>query len=76
MKELGYSLSIDKTAKKFIADVGYDPKFGARPLKRAIQRYVEDPVSEAIIEGLPADAKLKVKLGKDKNSTMVVVADK
>jgi ATP-dependent Clp protease ATP-binding subunit ClpC len=73
MKELGYSLSIDKAAKKFIADVGYDPKFGARPLKRAIQRYVEDPVSEAIIEGLPADAKLKVKLGKDKNSTTVVV---
>ena len=74
MKELGYTLSIDKTAKKFIADVGYDPKFGARPLKRAIQRYVEDPVSEVIIEGLPAGAKLKVKLGKDKNSTTVVVA--
>jgi len=76
MKELGYTLSIDRTAKKFIADVGYDPKFGARPLKRAIQRYVEDPVSEVIIEGIPADAKLKVKLGKDKNSTTVVVADK
>ena len=76
MKELGYTLSIEKAAKKFIADVGYDPKFGARPLKRAIQRYVEDPVSEVIIEGIPADAKLKVKLGKDKNSTMVVVADK
>ena len=74
MAELGYSLSIDKTAKKFIADVGYDPKFGARPLKRAIQRYVEDPVSEVIIEGVPAGAKLKVKLGKDKNSTTVVVA--
>ena len=76
MKELGYTLSIEKAAKKFIADVGYDPKFGARPLKRAIQRYVEDPVSEVIIEGIPADAKLKVKLGKDKNSTTVVVADK
>ena len=73
MKELGYTLSIDKAAKKFIADVGYDPKFGARPLKRAIQRYVEDPVSEVIIEGIPAGAKLKVKLGKDKNSTTVVV---
>ena len=73
MKELGYALSIDKAAKKFIADVGYDPKFGARPLKRAIQRYVEDPVSEVIIEGVPAGAKLKVKLGKDKNSTSVVV---
>ena len=54
--------------------MGYDPKFGARPLKRAIQRYVEDPVSEVIIEGVPAGAKLKVKLGKDKNSTTVVVA--
>ncbi len=73
MKELGFSLTIDKTAKKFIADVGYDPKFGARPLKRAIQRYVEDPVSEIIIEGVPAGAKLRVKLGKDKNSTTVVV---
>ena len=73
MKELGYTLSIDKTAKKFIADVGYDPKFGARPLKRAIQRYVEDPVSEVIIEGIPAGSKLKVKLGKDKNSTTVVL---
>ena len=74
MKELGYTLSIDKTAKKFIADVGYDPKFGARPLKRAIQRYVEDPVSEVIIEGIPAGSKLRVKLAKDKNSTVVVVA--
>ena len=73
MKELGYALSIDKAAKKFIADVGYDPKFGARPLKRAIQRYVEDPVSEVIIEGIPAGSMLKVKLGQDKNSTTVVV---
>ena len=76
MKELGYTLTIDKAAKKFIADVGYDPKFGARPLKRAIQRHVEDPVSEVIIEGVPAGAKLRVKLGKDKSSTTVVVSDK
>ncbi len=76
MKELGYTLTIDKAAKKFIADVGYDPKFGARPLKRAIQRHVEDPVSEIIIEGVPAGAKLRVKLGKDKSSTTVVVSDK
>ena len=73
MKELGYALTIGKTARKFIADVGYDPKFGARPLKRAIQRYVEDPVSEVIIEGVPAGAKLNVRLGKDKNSTTVSV---
>ena len=49
MAAAGYALEIEPAAKKFIAEVGYDPKFGARPLKRAIQRYVEDPVSEAII---------------------------
>ena len=49
MSAAGYKLEIEPAAKKFIAEVGYDPKFGARPLKRAIQRYVEDPVSEAII---------------------------
>ena len=74
IRELGYSLNIDRSAKKFIADVGYDPNFGARPLKRAIQRYVEDPVSEMIIEGVPAGARLKVKLGRDRNSTQVAVA--
>ena len=57
----------------FLEAGGYDPAFGARPLKRALQRYVEDPVSEVIIEGVPAGARLKVKLGKDKNSTTVVV---
>ena len=49
MAAAGYALEIEPAAKKFIAEVGYDPKFGARPLKRAIQRYVEDLVSEAII---------------------------
>ena len=49
MAAAGYTLEIEPEAKKFIAEVGYDPKFGARPLKRAIQKYVEDPVSEAII---------------------------
>ena len=73
IRELGYTLSIAKAARSFIADTGYDPKFGARPLKRAIQRYVEDPVSEAIIEGLPSGAKLSVRLGKDKKSTVVAL---
>lgn len=45
----GYTLKIDKRAKKFIAQAGFDPKFGARPLKRAIQQYVEDVVAEAIL---------------------------
>ncbi len=68
--ELGFSLTIDEKAKKFIAEMGYDPKFGARPLKRAIQRYIEDPVSEAIISGIKSN-NLQLTLNKEKNDTTV-----
>ncbi len=46
---LGYKLVISDKAKKYLADKGYDPKFGARPLHRAIQKYVEDPLAEEIL---------------------------
>ena len=49
-KELGYTLKLTKRAKNYVAERGYDPKYGARPLKRAIQKYVEDPVAEEIID--------------------------
>jgi ATP-dependent Clp protease ATP-binding subunit ClpC len=49
VEEIGYKLKISPSAKKFVASAGYDPQYGARPLKRAIQKYIEDPVSEAII---------------------------
>jgi ATP-dependent Clp protease ATP-binding subunit ClpC len=49
-QELGYTLKLTKRAKEYVAERGYDPKYGARPLKRAIQRYIEDPVSEEIID--------------------------
>ena len=47
--EAGYRLNVTPAAKKFVAEAGYDPYFGARPMKRAIQKYIEDPVSEFII---------------------------
>ncbi len=47
--ETGYRLHVTPAAKKFVAEAGYDPDFGARPMKRAIQKYIEDPVSEFII---------------------------
>ena len=47
--EAGFELNVTPSAKRFVADNGYDPKFGARPLKRAVQKYIEDPVSEEII---------------------------
>ncbi|MBD3638198.1 MAG: ATP-dependent Clp protease ATP-binding subunit [Crocinitomicaceae bacterium] len=55
INELGYQIKITKPAKDFIADKGYDEKFGARPLKRAIQKYVEDPLAEEIINASLAE---------------------
>src|SRR5690554_707523 len=49
INELGYEIELQKEAKDFIVDKGYDSKFGARPLKRAIQKYIEDPLAEQII---------------------------
>ena len=49
IKELGYEFKISEEAKDYIADKGYDEKFGARPLNRAIQKHIEDPLAEEII---------------------------
>lgn len=49
VSELGYNLELSDKAKAFIADKGFDKQFGARPLKRAIQKYVEDALAEEII---------------------------
>jgi ATP-dependent Clp protease ATP-binding subunit ClpC len=49
MKTLGFELELSPDAKEFIADKGYDSQFGARPLHRAIQKYLEDPLAEQIL---------------------------
>ncbi len=49
--QAGFKLRLTKKIKKYVAEIGYDPKYGARPLKRAIQRYIEDPLAEKIISG-------------------------
>ncbi|TAE13011.1 MAG: ATP-dependent Clp protease ATP-binding subunit [Bacteroidetes bacterium] len=49
LKNLGFSLELSEDAKAFIADKGYDVQFGARPLHRAIQKYLEDPLAEEIL---------------------------
>lgn len=76
-EEAGYRLTVTAAAKKFVADAGFDPAYGARPLKRAIMRYVEDPVSEFIIAdrvlGKTGNALKDIKVGltADKNCTEV-----
>jgi len=78
--EAGYKLVITPAAKRLVADAGYDPAYGARPLKRAVTRYIEDPVSEFIISDriLVSRSKnagpvrtLRVGLAPDKESTVV-----
>jgi ATP-dependent Clp protease ATP-binding subunit ClpB len=56
-------LELTDKAKQFLADHGWDPVYGARPLKRAIQKYVQDPLSEALLEGrYPEGSMVKVDL--------------
>ncbi len=49
--DLGYQVELSDEAKQFVAEKGYDVQFGARPLKRAIQTYIEDGISELIVNG-------------------------
>ncbi|GGE50346.1 ATP-dependent Clp protease ATP-binding subunit ClpC [Pedobacter psychrotolerans] len=48
---LGYEIALTENAKDYIAEKGFDSNFGARPLKRAIQKYLEDPIAEEILKG-------------------------
>ena len=75
IKELGYKVKINKEAKDFIADKGFDSKFGARPLKRAIQKYFEDPISEEIVNAniLEGDT-INVRLNKDKTELVIRIS--
>ncbi len=65
--ELGFKIEITDDAKDFIATKGYDPQHGARPLKRAIQKYVEDRLAELMIsEELPEGSTLRLNVNDDK----------
>jgi ATP-dependent Clp protease ATP-binding subunit ClpC len=71
--ELGYTVKITPKLKDHICEVGYDEKYGARPLNRAIQKWVEDPVAERIIEGgVEEGDTIKVGFKKDDVSVEVI----
>ena len=74
--EAGYTLKVTPGVKRLLAEVGFDPSYGARPLRRAVQRFIEDPVSEYIISagshrGKSGEKTLHISLSKDGNSTVV-----
>ncbi len=49
--EHGLHLDVNDATKEFLIDKGYNPEFGARPLRRAIEHYIEDPLSESLLKG-------------------------
>ena len=72
VKDAGFELTITTAAKKFISEEGFDANYGARPLKRALQKYVEDPVAEFIITGeAEPGGRIRVALSKDHSDTVV-----
>lgn len=68
IKELGFEVEVTKAAKEFITDKGFDQKYGARPLKRAIQKYIEDPLAEELLENRHHEGSIiKIKMNKSRD---------
>ena len=77
MEGMGYTLSVTDSAKEFLADKGYSREYGARPLKRAIQTYVEDKLAEVMIDGeCPQGSLLTVDANPEKTDLTVSVGTK
>ena len=71
MEDINIDLSIEDDAKKFLAKEGYEPAFGARPLKRAIQQHVEDVIADAVITKKIKDGKVVIAKMKDENKLFI-----
>jgi ATP-dependent Clp protease ATP-binding subunit ClpB len=67
LDERKIELDLDESARAWLADKGYDPVYGARPLKRVIQREVQDPLADKILAGdIPDGARVRITGGTDK----------
>ncbi len=75
LEGMGYQLMLSEEAKKFVAEKGFDPQFGARPLHRAIQKYIEDPLAEFILNESPAEgSRLEAVLQEDGEGLVIEIA--
>mgnify|MGYP001103873095 CR=1 FL=1 len=72
IEDLGYGIEVTAEAKDFLVEKGYDEKFGARPLKRAIQKYLEDPFAEEIINGKISEGDLLVAKHLEEQETLTI----
>lgn len=71
--DLGYTVQLTKSAKEFLADKGFDPDFGARPLQRALQKYLEEPLAEEVLKGELSEGDT-IKVNHAKNSEELQVS--
>jgi ATP-dependent Clp protease ATP-binding subunit ClpC len=75
LTHLTFTLSLSAEAKKFVAEKGFDPQFGARPLHRAIQKYLEDPLAEFILNENPSEgSELIAIMNEDLSGTAITFA--
>jgi ATP-dependent Clp protease ATP-binding subunit ClpC len=72
VSNLGYKIEMTDAAKDYVADKGYDTQFGARPLQRAIQKYIEDPMAETIIKNNVQEGDL-LKVDYDKENDKIII---
>ena len=78
VEELGFSIVLDEKTKEFLSEKGYDPQFGARPLNRAIQKYLEDPLAEFILNSrgtLEEGTVLKASLDEEENVIISIATE-
>ncbi|HEU4719564.1 MAG TPA: ATP-dependent Clp protease ATP-binding subunit, partial [Bacteroidia bacterium] len=75
INQMGYSVQLTKEAKDFIVEKGFDANYGARPLKRAIQKYIEDPLAEEIIRaGVSEGDTVTIGYDEEKKDIAIIVA--
>jgi ATP-dependent Clp protease ATP-binding subunit ClpC len=75
IENLGYKFKLSKKVKDFVAEKGYDPQFGARPLNRAVQKYIEDPLADYILNHNPASSST-LTATIDKENNIIIKEDK
>ena len=74
VKEIGYNVQLTEKARDFIMEKGWDVQYGARPLKRAIQRHVEDVLSEALLQfTISKGTLITIDLDEEKKETKVII---
>jgi len=73
--DLGYTSETDDTIVEKLMEVGYDKQYGARPMKRAIQKWIEDPLTETLLETPPSGSIFQISYDSEKDDTIITIKD-